>query len=118
DLVEEDGSMRRVAIVHPDPARQELARRLEEDWPPHRDDPLGVPRVIRTRRPELIPRVTDEMLAKAAHREENVRILRELGIGALIEVPLVARGHVLGAMTFVGARGGPEYTEEDLDFVQ
>jgi two-component system, NarL family, sensor histidine kinase BarA len=34
DVVEPDGSMRRLGIVHPDPLKQERARRLKEGWPP------------------------------------------------------------------------------------
>src|SRR5688572_5828958 len=33
-------------------------------------------------------------------------------------VPLVARGHVLGAMTFVHAESGRRYTEVDLSFAE
>jgi hypothetical protein len=43
DVVEPDGSIRRLGIVHPDPQKQTLARQLEQNWPPQRDDPLGAP---------------------------------------------------------------------------
>ncbi len=53
DLVEDQG-IRRPAVVHPDPEKQELARELQNGWPPSREDPLGVPAVARTRRSEVI----------------------------------------------------------------
>jgi signal transduction histidine kinase len=119
DLVEEDGAMRRLAVVHPDPARQPLARRLVSGWPPQLDDPLGVPVVVRTRRAELVPHVTPDLVASAAHDPEHLRTLQALGVGSLIVAPMLARGHVHGAMTFVGANGysfGPDDLElaEDL----
>jgi signal transduction histidine kinase len=114
DLVEPDGTMRRVAVVHSDPEKQKLARLLENGWPPERSDPLGAPRAVRTRTSEILPHVSDEMLVKAAHGEENLRILRALGIGSLIVAPMIARDHVLGAVTFVSADTGHQYTEEDL----
>ena len=114
DVVEEDGAMRRLAIVHPDPAVQALARRLERGWPPHVDDPLGAPVVVRTRRPELIPEVTDDMLRAAAHGDENLRLLRALGIGSLMVAPMIARGHVHGAITFVSPQAGYRYGDGDL----
>jgi signal transduction histidine kinase len=114
DIVESDNSLRRLAIVHPDPAKQVLARMLEDGWPPRRDDPLGVPAVMLTRRPEIISPVTDELLRQAAQSDETRDVLHSLGIGSLLVVPLIARGTVLGAMTFVGATGGHSYTLRDL----
>ncbi len=114
DIIEDDGRMRRLAVVHPDPEKQMLARSLEDGWPPEREDPMGVPAVVRTRCSRVIPRVTDGMLVNAAHSEENLAHLRALGIGSLMVVPLVARGVVLGAVTFVMPESGYHYGESDL----
>ena len=114
DLTEPDGGMRRLAVVHPDPEKQELARRLESGWPPERDDPFGVPHAVRTRQSEVIPEVTEEMLEEAAHGEENARLLRRLGIGSLMVVPLLARGEVLGAITYVAPQAHYTYGHDDL----
>ena len=114
DVVEEDGRMRRLAIVHPDPAMHALVRRLERGWPPRVDDPLGIPAVVGTRRAEVIADVTDDLLREAAHDEENLALLSELGIGSLVMVPLIARGHVHGAMTFVSPRDGRRHGPDDL----
>ena len=118
DVVEADGSMRRLGIIHPDPLKEERARRLKEGWPPGRDDPIGLPRVIRTRATELIPSVTDEMLVEFAISEENLLDLRALGIGSVVVVPLIARDSVLGAITFVSADVGHQYTETDVDLAE
>ncbi len=114
DVVEPDGSFRRLAVVHPDPARQALARRLEQGWPPEREDPIGAPAALRSRRSELIPSVPDDMLVGVARNEENLGVLRELGIGSLMVVPLIARDRVLGAITFVSSNQGDPYTDADL----
>lgn len=118
DVVEEDGDIRRVAVAHPDPAKQVLARQLRDGWPPNREDPLGVPAVARTRRSEVISSVDEDLLARVARSPENLRLLRELGIGSLMIVPLVARGDVLGAMTFVGPEDGPRYRGVDLELAE
>jgi hypothetical protein len=106
DLAEPDGSMRRLAVVHPDPARQALARRLKADWPPERDDPLGVPVVVRTRTAQATGPVTDGFIDRMAATPAQRETLRRLGIASLVTVPLLARGQVLGAITFVSGRPG------------
>jgi signal transduction histidine kinase len=118
DVVEADGSMRRLGIIHPDPLKQELARRLKESWPPDRDDPIGLPRAIQSRATEVIPIVSDEMLVDFATSEENLQDLRALGIGSVVVVPLIARGSVLGAITFVSADVGHQYTETDVELAE
>jgi signal transduction histidine kinase len=114
DVVEADGSMRRLAVVHPDPAKQVLAGMLQEGWPPERDDPLGVPVVMATGQSEIVSPVTESLLRQAARTEQNLDLLRRLGIGSLLVVPLRARGDVLGAVTFVGSTDGHQYTGEDM----
>lgn len=118
DAVEADGSMRRLAVIHPDPLKEERARRLKDGWPPGRTDPIGLPRVIRSRTTELIPSVTDEMLVDFSRSEENLQDLRALGIGSVVVVPLIARGRVLGAITFVSADVGHQYTERDVELAE
>src|SRR5690606_9280750 len=114
DLVGPDGSMRRLGIIHPDPGKQVHAARLTLSWPPHRNDPLGLPRALIARASEVIPEVPDEMLTDVARNEENLRDLRALGIGSVLVVPLLPRGHMLGAITFVSAETGHQYDESDV----
>ena len=118
DLVEADGSMRRLAIVHPDPQKEELAAGLTKSWPPGRDDPLGAPRAVRTRQIEVIPFVDDEMLVSVARDDDNLRTLRALGIGSVVVVPLIARDNVLGALTLVSADSGHQYAPTDIELAE
>jgi PAS domain S-box-containing protein len=113
DLLEA-GHMRRLHIIHPDPSRQSLAERLLEGWPPLRDDPLGVPSAVRTRRSQVVFPVTDEMLVAAARSQENLVILRALEIGSFMTIPLLARGEVLGAITYISPNHGDSFTPRDL----
>jgi signal transduction histidine kinase len=114
DLIERGNSMRRLAIIHPDPGKQELARALPHGWPPETEDPIGAPVVIRTRKPHIVNKVTDAMLRKFARNQENLRALRELGLGSYVVVPLTVGDEVLGAVTFVSDRAGHRYTKADL----
>jgi signal transduction histidine kinase len=117
DLVEDD-HMRRLAVIHPDPRYRSMAERLISGWPPKRDDPVGVPSVVRTRRSEVIKRVTDEILVAAAGSPENLAILRGLAIGSLMTVPLLARDEVLGAITYVSPDHGDSFSEHELSLAE
>ena len=114
DLCTEDGGIRRVAVLHPDPARQAFARRLHRRYPPHADDPLGAPRVIRTGKPEVVIGVPDAALVATARDAEHLHLLRELGIGAYVIVPMVVRGRTVGAMTFVTVEAGRRFGATDV----
>ena len=118
DIVEEDGELRRLAIIHPEAEKAELVRELKDGWPPDRADPLGVPAVALTRRSEVVPVVNDAWLREVAKSERNLELLRRLGIGSLMSVPLIARGDVLGAMTFVAPEGAPHYVGDDLSLAE
>lgn len=118
DIVEEDGDLRRLAIIHPEADRAELVRELKDGWPPDRADPLGVPAVALTRRSEVVPQVNDGWLREVARSDRNLELLRRLGIGSLMSVPLVARGDVLGAMTFVSPEYSHHYTGDDLSLAE
>lgn len=109
-----EGEMRRAAVIHADPEMQVLARRLESGWPPERDDSFGVPRAVRTRETEVIADVADEMLVEVSHGEENLEVLRSLGMESLLIVPLLARGEVLGAITYVRPREGRAHGTPDV----
>jgi signal transduction histidine kinase len=109
---------RRLAVIHPDPAHQALARELENGWPPERDDPVGAPAVVRSRATVVIPTVDDALLVRVARTPETLRTLRALGIGSVITVPMVARDGVVGAMTFVSASGEREYGAGDVTLAE
>jgi signal transduction histidine kinase len=114
DLIEPPGTMRRLAIIHPDPDKQEVARALPTGWPPGTEDPIGAPVVIRTRQPHVVREVTDAMLVAFARNEGNLRALRELGIGSYLVMPLLVGDEILGAVTFVSDTAGYRCTEADL----
>ncbi|HEX6369195.1 MAG TPA: GAF domain-containing sensor histidine kinase [Longimicrobium sp.] len=114
DVLAPGGEIRRIAVVHPDPAKQDAARRLHANYPPRAGDLIGAPRVVRTGRPEMVFDVPDAALVAAAHDEEHLELLRRLGIRSYVIVPMVARGNVLGAMTFITAEHDRRFGDIDV----
>jgi serine phosphatase RsbU (regulator of sigma subunit) len=118
ELLDDDGSLRSVAVAHVDPDQVRLATELRTRYPVDPDAETGVPNVIRTGQPELYAEVTDQMLADSARDEEHLRLIRELGLASAMVVPLAARGRALGAVTFVASDPGRRYGEADLELAQ
>lgn len=114
DLCGNEKRVTRLAIIHPDPARQALADQLLSGWPPQREDRFGVPSVVLSGRSELVFPVTDEMLIAVARSAGTLDILRILEIGSILSVPLLSRGTVLGAITYISPNHGDSFTLHDI----
>ena len=114
DVLDEGTSIHRLGIYHPDPEKQKLARELEATWLPEPDDPFGAPAMLRTPRTVAITEDIEAAIAATAHSADNLRILHQLGIRSILSVPLVARGRLLGAITFVSAHRGISHSPDDV----
>jgi signal transduction histidine kinase len=114
DILGEGGSIERLGIYHPDPAKRKVARKLQKSWGAEPGDQFGAPAMLRAPRTILITEDIEVTLAAAAHTPENLQILNQLGIGSLLTVPLVARNKLLGAITFVGTQRGVSYSQDDV----
>ena len=104
----------RVATVHQDPAKRELARTMNAAFPQDWSRGTGTVGVLRTRQPVLVSEVTEAMRVTSARNEAHLAMIRELDIQSIIIVPLVARDRVLGTITLVMAESGRRFTEADL----
>ncbi|HEV7844009.1 MAG TPA: ATP-binding protein, partial [Pyrinomonadaceae bacterium] len=114
DVLEEDQTLKRLAVAHVDPKKVEWAHELQQRYPPDMDAPRGVPNVLRTGKSEIYSDIPDEMLVAAAIDEEHLRIMREIGFTSALIVPLVTQGRTLGVITLITAESGRQYRQEDL----
>ncbi|MFN6497855.1 MAG: PAS domain S-box protein [Nostoc sp. DedQUE01] len=113
DIVNEDGSIRRLAIAHADPSKAELARQLQQ----YTQDDKGISaitKVLQTGQSELIPEISDSLLVANTQNQEHLELVRQLGIKSVMIVPLIARGRVLGTISFVTAESDRRYDRSDL----
>ncbi|QRK10260.1 GAF domain-containing protein [Archangium violaceum] len=113
DAVEQGPWVSRVAVAHLDPTQTEQANALSRRFE-RREAPVGVLRVLHTGEPELVPAVTDSLLRAAASEPEHPAMLSLLQARSYMIIPLKARGHTLGAVTFVSAASGRRYGPSDL----
>ena len=118
DIVRRGGRPERLAVVHSDPSRVQLAEELRLRYPPDPHMEQGVPKVLRTGEPELVPEIPEGLLERVAQDPEHLALLKELGLRSYMIVPLRARGQSLGAVSFVAAESGRRYGRDDLRTAQ
>lgn len=117
--LEDDQTIRRVALAHADPNQQQLVEDLVRAGPPKLDDPYGAGAVLRRGEPILASSIPDGLLRRTAQNPEHLRVLERLLPRSSLIVPLNARGRTLGALALATTDySGRLYREADLILVQ
>jgi serine phosphatase RsbU (regulator of sigma subunit)/PAS domain-containing protein len=101
-----------------DPSKRAIAEEYLELYPLDPESPVGSPLVIRTGEPQLVPEVPPEFVEMAAPEGRQREVLRGLGFGSILIVPLRARGRVIGDLAMAMAESKRRFGEEDLAFAQ
>lgn len=112
DVLESDGAIHRLPIVHPDPATQSIVGALEGQWPVELDEDDAAADVHPASL--TITRETATALMRIAHGEDNLRILKQIGFGSMLTMPLIVRARVQGAMTFVSRDGDAPFAPDEI----
>lgn len=118
DVLAGDGTVRRLAVAHIDPAKIALAEELARRYPPDPNADRGVYRVLRNGQSEMMEDIPDSLLEQSAVDEEHLRVIRALGLRSYLCVPMRAHGKILGALTFVMAESGRRYSSNDLSLAE
>ncbi|MGD0732884.1 MAG: PAS domain-containing protein [Terracidiphilus sp.] len=112
DLVQPDGTIKRTAHLHRDPAQQPVLDAVRQGpLIPNPNHP--VIRTINSRKPTIVEHLTDEWLRAAALNEAHLRGMRQLGSHTLLCVPIVNGAETLGTLTFCRTTTPGAFTEED-----
>ncbi|MBW4610527.1 MAG: PAS domain S-box protein [Hassallia sp. WJT32-NPBG1] len=122
DLIETElaASQNRVAVAHVEPVKEQLLIELSNKYPYILNQNSFISKVVSDRIPYLISEVTESIILQHAQDAEHLRLLKELGnLSSLMIVPLIARGQVLGVITFGTTQAdGRTYTSDDLAFAE
>ncbi|MHB1569823.1 MAG: SpoIIE family protein phosphatase [Solirubrobacteraceae bacterium] len=117
DVVAPDG-LRRLAVRASGPESARLEPLIHGRPLPTADEP-GVGAALRSGASQLLESVTDEVLQAIAADQEDLALLRSLGLRDAIVVPLNARGRCIGALSLlVTEHSGRAYVREDVPFVE
>jgi PAS domain S-box-containing protein len=106
-------SVRRVITAAREPDRERALVELQLRYPIDEDPLHPVLAAMLTGRSRVVHELPDERFAEVARDDLELELLRALGIGAAVIVPLRARGAVCGAM----AVGLDSLAGEDVDFL-
>ena len=115
---EQTQSIRRLAVAHIESSKVDLAWELNRRYPDDPNAARGIPKVLRSRKSEILPEILDSSLIAVARDAEHLQLLRELGLNSCIIAPLVARGRSLGVISFVTAESNRRYDTADLSLAE
>ena len=112
DVLTGSAQMRRIPSVTGD-ATRDAALAAFATIPLDLDSPSRVVDVLRSGRTEVVLEVTDEWIEAHSADEHEFALVRALGMGSLLLLPLVAREHVLGVLTILRSAGAPPFSHRD-----
>ena len=114
DLLDEDGTIRRMAEASVDPAQEELLRLLRDFPPTSAHERSPVRRAIDTNEIVVIPKFDEAALGALQREDEYADLIRRIGPTSSVTIPLRSRGRALGAMTFGMAASGRSHSPDDI----
>ncbi len=97
-LVDSEGKIERVVAVHSDQSKAEMGRQFTFQLPDlERDEALAT--VLRSGGPVAQNNIPTSICDSSSASPAESRLKQELGMKSRLIVPLVARGHILGALS-------------------
>jgi PAS domain S-box-containing protein len=111
--LEREGELKRAEVAHRDPAIESrlegmVGRSLHADWE------QIVRTVISTGQSQTLDAIVDESWFESESGRPGDDVLQQLSRGSVMVTPLMGRGRVLGAITFVAADEARVYDDDDL----
>jgi PAS domain S-box-containing protein len=115
DVLDEDGTIRRLAYVDRDPEKMRLLTEMRSRHPLETAPEHPIIQVLRTGESLLTPAISEEQMTGATGgNAEAGEIMRRMDYRSAICVPLWARGWIVGALSLLVGESGRVYTLEDV----
>jgi PAS domain S-box-containing protein len=114
DLLDEQGRVERVCIVHRDPRVMVSGEHLGRLPPVSEKTRISLPRVLRGAGPLLVTDIPPSGRAESALDARHLELVTQLGGSSSVIAPLRAQREVFGALTLVRVRDEHPFTKEDI----
>jgi PAS domain S-box-containing protein len=102
-------------VAHVDPAKEAVSREVRRRYPDAQHAPASIAaHVMRTGQPVVVHDISLAHLQAVAQDAEHLQLLLDLGPKADMCLPLIARGHLLGTISFRLVQTARRYTADDL----
>ncbi len=113
DVLDDDGSTRRVAVAHRDTDRGATADVLRAH-PPSRASHSVIPRVLETGKPEIVTDVPPGFIDRIGADEAHRAAVRAIAPVSLMALPIRSGNHTVGCIALISAHPERRYTAADL----
>jgi signal transduction histidine kinase len=118
DAADGNGRLQRSAVWFADPLKQaELAEPLKA-FAPGETWKTPEARAMASGKPIVVSDISSEMIDSLAHDGKHAALLARVGLRSLMAVPLVARDHTLGVLSFATAESERRFAAKDLAFAE
>ena len=115
DALTDVGEIERFALLHRDPAKQDLLEQTMDFAPTLEFTNHPVVKAIRSGEPELVSIVDEAWRKDSAMNAEDARLIRAMGVISLLTLPVEVRGRILGALTLTRtADSGRRFDRREL----
>jgi GAF domain-containing protein len=112
DVIDRDGTLRRLEIAHADASRRERLRVAADDT---RLDPQGrVAALLRSGGAEVVPRITRATSARAS----DIALLQGDTFGSYMAASISVSGAPMAVLTVVASQAGRQFDADDLAFLR
>jgi two-component system sensor histidine kinase BarA len=116
DLLEEDGRLSTLVISHRDPERIAMVEELRDRYPPDPDASVGSYAVARSGQGMIIATIDESLLSQTVTDEDQMSLLRRLGLRSWMCAPMIGGGRVSGTIAFAAAESGRRFGPRHLAF--
>jgi len=115
-LLDPSGEVDHLSVSRSGNDDDELVAELLRRYPVQLDDDSGLGLAVRSGERVVYEDITDDLLAGSAQDEQQLAMLRSLGMGAAAIEPMTARGRRVGAVAVITKVGRP-VPDEDLSLL-
>ena len=119
DLIDPSGSISATVAASVDPAIATGVERIREAYPPDTRGTHPVVRALSTRAPQIVEDLIDSAAAgEVAQSAEHGRFMRDAGYRSAAVFPMIARGRLLGAISFLHLGNDLTYERDELTVLE
>jgi PAS domain S-box-containing protein len=114
DMLEADGTLRRITVEHSDPEMVRFAYELAEKYPSDPNAPRGMYAVARSGQTDWMPEIPKELLEASATSPEHLEAIQKLSLHGWISTPIRTRSGVAGVLTLISSDAMRRFDETDV----